>query len=203
MVTTNKTKGTTVAQNNSEKNKEDEKEKNIDEKIEEDEDEIKALEDKVECAENKAKEEYDRFLRVSAEFENYKKRSIREINEFRKFANEVLLKKLLSVVDNLERAITSDNDDTCNDDKNKSIIKGVDIILKEILSIFEKFNTKPFDSVGKEFNPGYHQAVSQEKTDEYPDNVVITEFQKGYLIHDRLLRPAMVVVSKNTKTNEK
>lgn len=150
------------------------------------------MEAKLKAAQEESKETYDRFLRVSAEFENYKKRSSREMDEFRKFANESLIKEMLSVVDNLERAINSSNDAK---QANSGLVEGVDITLKEILKIFEKFNVKPVESLKKRFDPNFHQAVMTEETDDYTEHTVINELQKGYMMHDRLLRPAMVVVS--------
>jgi len=159
-------------------------------------DPLKEMEEKLESMGQEVKENYDRFLRVSAEFENYKKRAAREMNDFRKFANESFVKAMLPVVDNLDRAIESSNNDKHAD---TSMLEGVDMILKEILKIFEQYNVKPFESLGKTFDPSLHQAVMQEETEVYPENSVVNELQKGYMMHDRLLRPAMVVVSK-TKT---
>ncbi len=136
--------------------------------------------------------EKDRVLRLSAEFENYKKRKQREIDEFKKFANETVFKQFLTVIDNLERAIASAEESS--DDK--SLLEGVKLIHKEILKICETFNVKPVDAENKPFDHNFHQAVNQEETDEFPENTVITVLQKGYVLHDRLLRPAMVVVSK-------
>ncbi len=155
---------------------------------------LKELESKLESAKNEAKENYDRFLRVSAEFENYKKRSTRQIDEFRKFANESLLKDMLCVVDNLERAVDSSQNDGV---KNHTIVEGVTLTIDEISKIFKKFNVKPILSLNESFDPNFHQAVMQEETEDYHDNVVLKELQKGYQIHDRLLRPAMVIVSKS------
>jgi len=148
---------------------------------------------KLEAAEKEAGENYDRFLRLSAEFENYKKRKDRETTDFRKYANEALVKELLPVVDNLERAVetSADHEDAVN-----CILEGVDMTLKEILKVLEKFAVKAVDAVGNPFDPTYHQAVMQEESEEHPDNTVIKELQKGYTIHDRLLRPSMVVVAK-------
>ena len=157
-------------------------------------DPIKEMEARLETAEQEAKENYDRFLRLSAEFENYKKRSEREINEFRKYANELLIKEILSVADNLERALDSSRN---NKQADTGLVEGVDMTLKEILNIFEKFSVKPVESLGNPFDPAFHQAVMQEETDSYPGNTVINEIQKGYMMHDRLIRPAMVVVSKS------
>lgn len=155
-------------------------------------DPIKEMEAKLETAEQEAKGNYDRFLRLSAEFENYKKRSVREISEFRKYANESLIKEILSVADNLERALDSSRN---NKQADTGLVEGVDMTLKEILNIFEKFSVKAVESLGKPFDPTFHQAVMQEQTDGHPENTVTNEIQKGYMMHDRLIRPAMVVVS--------
>ncbi len=156
-------------------------------------DPLKEMEARLESLEKEAKESYDRFLRVSAEFENYKKRAAREMNDFRKFANESFIKAMLPVVDNLDRAIESSSND---DHAQNSVVEGVNMTLKEILKVFEQFNVRPFESLGKAFDPALHQAVMQEETDDHPENTVLNELQKGYMMHDRLLRPAMVVVSK-------
>ena len=166
------------------------------------EDALKEIKARFEAKEEEAKETYDRLLRVSADFENYKKRSTREMEEFRKYANQSLLKEMLSVVDNLELAINSSRE---GKSKDKTLIEGLDLTLNEILRVFEKFNVKPIAAQGETFDPAYHEAVMREETDDYPENTVISEFQKGYLIHDRLLRPAMVVVAvpKTTTGNDK
>ncbi len=163
-------------------------------------DPLKESQAELEIAKQEAKEAYDRFLRVSAEFENYKKRSAREMDDFRKYANQSLIKEMLAVVDNLERALNSSNGNSSID---KCMADGVNLTLKEILKVFEKFNVKPIESIGQPFDPTFHQAMMQEETDDYPENTVITELQKGYMIHDRLLRPSMVVVAaKKAKTED-
>ena len=149
------------------------------------------LEKKLEQTEEAAKAAHDRLLRVSAEFENYKKRTRREIDDFRKYANEALIKELLGVVDNLERAVESSKEAS----EDSQLLEGVNLTLKEIIKIFEKFNVTPIEALEKEFDPAVHQAVLQEASEDHAENTVIREFQKGYTIHDRLLRPAMVVVS--------
>lgn len=151
------------------------------------------IEKRLEDSEAEAKMAHDRFLRVSAEFENYKKRAQREVDDFRKYANEAILKELLTVVDNLERAVESSSD-KC---ENGQLLEGIDLTLKEILKVFEKFSVKPIEALEHEFDPAVHQAVLQEASETHAENRVIREFQKGYTIHDRLLRPAMVVVSKS------
>jgi len=161
-------------------------------------DPVKELEKKLASKEQEAQENYDRLLRVSAEFENYKKRTIRDMEEFRKFSNQSLIKEMLTVVDNLELAMNStDGQKTIE----KGLLEGLEMTHKEILKVFEKFNVTPISAMGQVFDPTFHEAVMQEETDDFPENTVVHELQKGYLIHDRLLRPAMVVVAKS-KTNK-
>jgi molecular chaperone GrpE len=155
-------------------------------------DPLKELEAKLAAKEEEAQEAHDRLLRVSADYENYKKRSAREMEDFRKYANQSLLKEMLSVVDNLELAINAAKEEKNAD---KKLIEGLNLTRNEMLRVFEKFNVKPIKARGEIFDPAFHEAVMREETDDYPENTVMSEFQKGYLIHDRLLRPAMVVVA--------
>ena len=150
-------------------------------------------EDSLAAAKQEAADYYDRLLRLSAEFENYKKRSNRELADFRKFANEQIIKDLLGVIDNLERAIASAADQEGNAG---SITEGVELTLKEILKILEKNGVTVIAAEGEAFDPTYHQAVMQQETPDQPPNTVIQEMQKGYLLHNRLLRHSMVAVSK-------
>ncbi len=144
--------------------------------------------------------EKDRALRLTAEFENYKKRKQREIDDFKKFANETVFRQFLTVVDNLERAIVSAEESS--DDA--SLLEGVKLTHKEIIKLFETFNVKTVEASNQPFDPNFHQAVTQEENNDIPDNTVTTVLQKGYLLHDRLIRPAMVVVSKRVeKESEK
>ena len=167
--------------------------------IKSEEDPIKELEAKLEAKEKEAEETYDRFLRISAEFDNYKKRSSREMVEFRKFANQSLIKEMLSVVDNLELAMNSTNGHKAID---KDLLQGLEMTHKEILKVFEKFNVKPIVAMGQPFDPTFHEAVMQEETNDSPKNTVVNELQRGYMIHDRLLRPSMVVVAKPKENND-
>ena len=145
------------------------------------------------------KENYDKYLRVCAEFDNYKKRAAREVGDFRKYANETLLKDLLSVIDNLERAVESTQDVK---DATNGVVEGVEMTLKEILKIVDRYGVKPVEALGEPFDPSFHQAVMQEESDTQPENTVLKELQKGYLLHDRLLRPSMVVVSSAGKKKD-
>jgi len=148
-------------------------------------------EEKLEKIKSDNKDLQDRLLRLSAEFENFKKRNRREMSEFKKFASEVLIKDLLPVLDNLDRALeTTSADEAC-----KAINEGVSMTRDEMLKVFSKYGVKPVEALEKEFDPAFHQAVGQEENSECPKNMVLREFQKGYTIHERLLRPSMVIVS--------
>jgi len=160
---------------------------------------LQELEAKLAKAQEQAKEHHDRMLRMAAELDNYKKRAARELDDMRKYATENLVRQLLTVVDNLERAIASASPDSRN---GQSVVDGVVLTLAEINKILEKHHVTPIEALGEPFDPAFHQAMCQEEWPDKPANTVVQEFQKGYLMHDRLLRPAMVVVSKNTK-NEK
>lgn len=163
-------------------------------------DPLKEMEEKVESLKKEAAENHDRLLRMAAEFENYKKRATREMNDFRKFANESFAKAMLPVVDSMDLAVESSSNDK---HVNNSMVEGVNMTLKEILKIFEQFGVKRFESIGNTFDPNLHQAVMQEETDAFPENTVSKELQKGFMIHDRLLRPAMVVVSKKPENQKR
>ena len=154
---------------------------------------IKELKSKLDEKEQEAKDNYDRFLRNAAELENYKIRTVRQMDEFRKYANDSLIMEILGVVDNLERAIESARSDK---NANAGVVEGVQLTLNEILKILDKFGVKPVVALEQSFDPAFHQAVMQEPSDDFPAQTVIKELQKGYLLHDRLIRPAMVVVSK-------
>jgi len=152
------------------------------------------LRSELESVKQEAQENYEKYLRASAELDNVRKRTARELEDFRKFSLEKIVKELLPVVDNLERAIQASGP---NEQDGNGLLEGVDLVLKDILKVFDRFGIRPIESLEKPFDPIFHQAVMQEETSDQPDNTVISELQKGYLMHDRLLRPAMVVVSRN------
>ncbi|SFM46164.1 nucleotide exchange factor GrpE [Thermodesulforhabdus norvegica] len=137
----------------------------------------------------------EKILRMAAEMDNTRKRLERERNEAVAYANEQILRELLPVIDNLERAISHANSET----DPKALLEGVEITLRSFLSTLERFGCTPFESVGKPFDPSYHEAIMQQETEEYPENTVLQEYQKGYMLKDRLLRPAMVVVARSVK----
>jgi len=152
----------------------------------------KKSDEKIKALEEALASEKDRVLRLSAELDNFKKRSARELADFKKFANESLIKRLLAVVDNLERAVSTGSENKAEN----GVLEGVNLTLKEVYKLFDQFNVKPVKTKGTPFDPAFHQAVTQEETSDHPENTVIAELQKGYLLNDRLIRPSMVIVSK-------
>lgn len=153
---------------------------------------VAKLEEKLEQATEESKNNYDKFLRASAELDNYRKRTSREMEEMRKYATQSLLKDLLLVADSLDLAIKSaaesKNIDSC-------LVDGIDLTRKELMKAFDRYNVTSIEALGNPFDPNYHEAVMREESDIHPENTVTNELQKGYLIHERLLRPSMVVVS--------
>jgi molecular chaperone GrpE len=141
-----------------------------------------------------AEENYSRLLRLAADMENLKKRQERERAELLQFANENLIKELLPVVDNLERAL----DHGRQLEAPAPLLEGLEMVCQGFLKALGRFGVTPLDSVGQPFDPAFHNAVMQEAAPEVPDGSVIKELQKGYLLNQRLLRPAMVVVARNT-----
>jgi molecular chaperone GrpE len=164
-------------------------------------DQKESLEERLKAAEEKAEVNYESLLRVTADFENYKKRIEREMSDVRKFANESLIKELLPIVDNLERALAIEYGK--NKDTIEGIREGVEMTFKELMECLQKFGVTPMDSLEKPFDPNFHHAVSQEESEEYPENMVLKELQKGYMLRDRLLRAPMVVVSKKPDSKVK
>jgi molecular chaperone GrpE len=163
-------------------------------KKEEVEREIEEMKKKAEEKEKEAKENYDRFLRMAADYENYKKRAARDKEEWIKFANEDLIKAILPFIDNLERAVN--HADKVTD--SGVLIEGVRLTIQQLLQALNKFGISSFESVGKPFDPTRHEAILTIPTNQQEPNQVLEEFQKGYLLNDRLLRPATVSVSRPT-----
>lgn len=148
---------------------------------------------KLAQAEQLAQDNWDKMLRMQAEMENQKRRIQKDLDSAHKFALERFAKELLNVIDSLELGIQASTG------TNPEVIKlreGSELTLKQFEATLAKFNIVAVDALGKAFNPEHHQAVSTQPSAELPPNTVINVFQKGYLLNDRLLRPAMVVVSK-------
>ena len=158
--------------------------------------EIKRLTESLEQKTKETEENYNKFLRACADLENYKKRVEKEKGELVSFPNERLIKELIPVVDNLERAI-----DHIEDESDHSAIKdGIKLVLDSLLAVLNKFGIEVASAVGEKFDPKKHEAVSQEESCEYEPGTVIKEFHKCYYLNGRLLRPAMVVIVKPPET---
>ncbi|MBN1883292.1 MAG: nucleotide exchange factor GrpE [Deltaproteobacteria bacterium] len=148
--------------------------------------------EEIEKLKAEAKENHDLYLRSAAEFENFKKRMERERSDSIRYANEDLIKQLLPVVDNLERALAHAEEVGADE----AMIEGVGMVHKQFIDALEKFGVTRVEAMEKPFDPNYHEAMMQVETDEHPPNTVVMEMAKGYLLHDRLIRPAIVGVSK-------
>ena len=156
-----------------------------------------SLEEQLLHAKEESVELQDQILRMAAEFENSKKRMERERSTMLKYAGENILREVLPVVDNLEPvALDQGVVDGADCEKNlEALLEGVQLTLKSLLGILEKFEVQQIDSVGAPFDPNVQEALTMEASDEVPANHVLSEFEKGYNYKDRLLRPARVVVS--------
>ena len=140
----------------------------------------------------------DKLLRAHAEFENYKKRITKEKSDLLKYANDELAKEILRSIDSLEMALGHAQEGN----QSESIKEGIEIILKQLLQSLERFGVKGFNAIGERFDPTRHEAVVQVESAEHEPDTVVTETQKGYFLRDRLLRPALVVVSKLPQDEE-
>lgn len=156
------------------------------------ESEEKSCEELLEQKNEECRELQDRLLRLAAEMENTRKRLEREKTDGVCFANESLVRDLLPVVDNLERAIQHGE----REEDFQSLLEGVRLTLKGFKDAFAKFGCVAFDSLHTTFDPKFHEAVMQMESADHPEKTVIQELQRGYTLRDRVVRPAMVVVSK-------
>lgn len=150
------------------------------------------LAEQLAAATQKAEENWDRFVRTQAELENLKRRSEKDLQNAHKFALEKFARELLTVVDSLElglRAATQDAPEV------QKLREGMDLTHKQLITVLEKFNIVAVDPVGEKFNPEQHQAMAMQPSETEAPNTVLKVFQKGYLLNDRLLRPAMVIVA--------
>lgn len=142
----------------------------------------------------------DQFLRARADMENYRRRMQREKEEMAKFANENILKEILPVVDNLDRAISHARD---NGEESSSLLDGVEMTMRQMHKVLEKFNVCPIEALDKPFDSACHEAMGQLERNDCPPNTVVQEMQKGYTLNERLLRPSMVMVSKQGNEEKK
>jgi len=161
--------------------------------------ELTTLRQQLTTKEQEAKEYYDRYVRQVAETENFKKRNARERDDAIRFANEMLLKDLLPVIDNLERAIAH----AASGENGKPLVEGVEMVLKGFLDVLGKSGVRPIEAIGHPFDPSKHEAITQVFSEVHEPNVVVEELHKGYMLRDRLLRAALVSVAKAPETKEK
>ncbi|MGB9736171.1 MAG: nucleotide exchange factor GrpE [bacterium] len=186
----------TEAQGSIEANSEEQHspEKNSEVKVQEPEEspEIIELKNQIDRLTQEAATYKDKWLRAEAELDNYKKRVHKERLEQLKYAYEGLIRELLPVIDNLERAIEYSKKHSQKD----SLYEGVELTLKLLKKAIEGFGVNEIESVGKVFDPSLHEGVGVEEGEEYEDNVIVKELEKGYLYKDRLIRPAKVIVGK-------
>ncbi len=175
--------------------KEDNKEM---ENKEENEAAVASLEKRLEEREKELAECKDKMLRLAAELENFKKRVEREKLEHMKFALEEFAKELLPFLDNLERAIA-----VAKETKDmEKMIEGIELTLSGYFKTLERFGLKTFVAEGQRFDPNYHEALSVEENTDVEENTVLKELLRGYTLHDRVIRPALVVVSKKNQSVE-
>jgi molecular chaperone GrpE len=152
---------------------------------------IKDLEEALAAKGMEAAVNWDKYLRERADLENYRKRVQKEKEEILKYGNESFILELLPAVDNLERALSH-----ASEEELTAVIEGVKLTYSMLLSTLKKFGVTPLETpAGTPFDPNFHQAMSQVPTADQEPNTIVSEYQKGYLLNDRLLRPAMVTVA--------
>jgi molecular chaperone GrpE len=142
-------------------------------------------------AKAQADDHYQKFLRTQADFDNFRRRARQEKEEFLKYASAKLVEQLLSVIDNFDRALSSSKETKDFD----ALVKGLEMTSRQLDQILMAEGLQPMVTVGEPFNPELHQAIMQVESDEYGEGIVIEEVQKGYILKDKVLRPAMVKVS--------
>jgi molecular chaperone GrpE len=167
--------------------------------VEESFSELALIREQLKIKEEEANNNYERYIRQTAEIENFKKRALRDKEDAIRYANEILVKELLPVVDNLERAISHAK----SAGEGGSLVEGVEMILKGLFDALGKHGVSQVAAVGEPFNPQLHEAMAQVESDSVTPNTVLEEHQKGYLLRDRLIRPALVTVVSAAKSNAK
>lgn len=159
-------------------------------------DEVSALRAQVEALEAEKAAMHERLLRTAAELENSRRRHQKERDELRRFGGESVLKGIVVIVDDLERALEHVRNQTSGDEAgSSSILEGIEMVFRKFLQTLERMGVTPVDAQGKLFDPHLHEAIQQVSDPSVPNNTVAQVFQKGYVLHDRLLRPALVVVA--------
>jgi len=154
--------------------------------------EIEKLKQELAKEKARADEYYNRLVRVQADFDNFRKRTQKQKDEFWKYASEPLVTALLPVLDNFRRALETPAGD------GEKFSEGVKMIYRQLHEVLENEGLEVIEAKGEEFDPNKHEAVMQEETNDYPDNTVIEEMRQGYFFKDKLIRPAMVKVARSS-----
>ena len=162
-------------------------------------DEAASLEDRLAAAESELAESKDRLLRALAETENVRRRAQREREDAAKYGASNLAKDLVNVADNLRRALASVPEGQVKDELTRTLLQGVDATERELLAAFERHGIRRIDPMGERFDHNFHQAIVEIENSGQPGGTVVQVLQPGYAMHDRLLRPAMVVVAKGER----
>lgn len=155
---------------------------------------IEQLERDLETTRGKAEEHLANWQRSAADFSNYRRRTEDERRAMTQLSNAALISRLLAVLDDFDRALAN-----VPDEAHESWVEGVRLVERKLRSVLEAEGVTPIEAVGQPFDPNLHEAVVHEETTEYPDNHVIDELQRGYRLHDRVLRPSLVRVANNPK----
>jgi molecular chaperone GrpE len=155
------------------------------------EDAAESLRAEVEAKAREAAEAQDRYLRALADFDNFRRRVQRERDEWRRQAQEELLREILPALDNFDRALATG----AAGEADGGFRAGVELIHRDFLKALERVGVRPFSAVGEPFDPQRHEAVARVERGDVPDQTVVDEMQRGYLFHERVLRPARVVVA--------
>ena len=151
----------------------------------------------------KCKEAQAKLLYVYAEFDNFKKRASRDLQQQMAYANEGLIKEVLPIIDNLCRAKDHACDDLeKNDERFSKFLEGIDLVLKQLMSVLGKFGVEELSSVGKKFDPNFHEAMEQVESDDHEHGDIVNEYQKGYKLKDRVIRPSKVSVATKKKKED-
>ena len=152
------------------------------------------LRTRLEGAEKRAAENYDRYVRMVAEFENYKKRTAREKTEAIQYGNEALLRDILPLMDSIDRAMAH----ACASDDFDAFRKGLEMLRQQLACCLDKYGVEQIEALGKDFDPNVHDAMMQVDSGEHEQNKVVGEFEKGYRLKGRLLRPTRVSVCRRS-----
>ena len=179
-----------------------EKEKQVSESINEKEEEEISPEDLVAKLNEEITSLKDQRLRAIAELENFRKRSEKDQSDALKYGISNFAKEIINIRDNIERAQSSISEEAKNNEAIKSVIEGIDLIAQSVVSTFEKIGVKKIESLNEKFDHNLHQAMMEIENGDLEPGTIVQELIPGYTLHDRLLRPAMVGVSKKTKKND-